>query len=366
VIILWVNKIFSQNEAPVTFSPQFSLCLAGCALFGLFMQHSQEKPFILIGAVVVGIIINRLLDGGLPNLFWLVNAGLFVVVTAIMLFVEVKEVGRAFTKIKPTTLALLTNFVLTPFFAWFLGWLFLRDHPNLWAGVVLYKLTPCIGWYLIFIDLAEGDVPWGVALLPWNIVLQVVLLPIYVYLLIGQVIPIDMLVLLKSVGSFLFLPLVVGWIGREALRRWRGDEFFYGPFKQRMGDVKLWALVVVIIAIFASQATLSLSEMGQVALIIFVISIFFTGMFLIGLAVGKGFRLGYEDTTTLIFTTTARNSEAVIGVAVAAFPGRPLVYFAILLGPIVELPVLLLLSRLMLALRKRLWRSQPLPTVAEG
>jgi len=326
----------------------------------------KEKPFILIGAIIFGIIINRLVDGGLPDLLWLVNAGLFVVITAIMLFVEVKEVGRAFTKVKPTTLALVTNFVFIPAFAWFLGWLFLRNYPDLWAGVVLYQLTPCIGWYLIFIDLAEGDVPWGVALMPWNIVLQVVLLPLYVYLLIGQVIPIDVGTLLYSVGSFLLLPLLVGWIGREVLRRWRGDEFFNGPFKQKMGDVKLWALVVIIIAIFASQEALSLHDFGQVALIIFVTSLFFTAMFLIGLVVGKGFRLGYEDTTTLIFTSTARNSELVIGVAVTAFPGRPLVYLAILIGPIVELPVLLLLSRIMLALRGRLWRSRPLPATIES
>lgn len=76
---------------------------------------------------------------------------------------------------------------------------------------------------------------------------------------------------------------------------------------------------------------------------------------------GKVFRLGYEDTTTLIFTTTARNSEAVVGVAASAFPGHPLVIFAIILGPIVELPVLLLLTRTMLYLRTRLWRRAPSP-----
>ncbi|NHZ71523.1 MAG: hypothetical protein GWP17_00335 [Aquificales bacterium] len=324
---------------------------------GLSIKDKQ-KPFILIGAIVVGIIINQLSDGGLPELFWLVNLGLFVVVTAIMLFVEVTEVGHAFKKVKATTLALLTNFVLTPIFAWFLGWLFLRDYPDLWAGVVLYKLTPCIGWYLIFIDLADGDVPWGVALLPLNIILQVVLLPVYLYFLVGRVIPVDPWALLQSVAVFLFLPILAGWAGRWALRRWRGDPFFYGPFKQKMGNVKLWALVVVIIAIFASQETLSLQDLSQVALIIFVISLFFTAMFLLALAVGKGFRLGYADTTTLTFTTTARNSEAVIGVAVTAFPGQPLVYFAILLGPIVELPVLLLFTRLLLGLRYRLWPEE--------
>lgn len=321
--------------------------------------RDQEKPFILVAAIVVGILLNRFVGGVVQELYGLVNVGLFVVIYAIMLFVEVKDVGRAFKKVKPTTLALLTNFVFTPFFAWFLGWLFLRNYPDLWAGVVLYKLTPCIGWYLIFIDLAHGDVPWGVALLPWNLVLQILLLPVYLWLLIGQVVPVDALNLLRSVTLFLFLPFVAGWLSRLALIRWRGQEWTYGPFKRAMSEVKLWALVAVIIGIFASQSALGIGDLARIGLIIFVISLFFVSMFLIGLIVGKVFRLGYEDTTTLVFSTMARNSEAVLPVAAAAFPGHPLVIFAIVLGPVVELPVLLLLSRTMLWLRERLWRLGP-------
>lgn len=141
--------------------------------------RDKQKPLILIAAILVGVILNRFIGGAVQHLYGLVNIGLFLVIFTIMLFVEIGDVGKAFTKVKPTVLALLTNFVFTPLFAWFLGWLFLRNYPDLWAGVVLYKLTPCIGWYLIFIDLAEGDVPWGVALLPWNLVLQIVLLPVY-------------------------------------------------------------------------------------------------------------------------------------------------------------------------------------------
>ena len=322
--------------------------------------EDKQKPFILIAAILVGIVLNRFVGGVAQSLYGLVNIGLFLVIFAIMLFVEVKDVGKAFTKVKPTTLALLTNFVFTPFFAWFLGWLFLRNYPDLWAGVVLYKLTPCIGWYLIFIDLAEGDVPWGVALLPWNLVLQIVLLPVYLWLLVGQVVPVDALELLRSVAVFLLLPFGLGWLVRFALLRWRGKEWTYGPFKHTMGEVKLWALVAVIIGIFASQSALSLNDLGRVALLIFVISLFFVSMFLIGLLVGRLGRLGYEDTTTLVFTTTARNSEAVLPVAAAAFPGHPLVIFAILIGPIVELPVLVFLSRAMLWLKERLWKQQAL------
>lgn len=327
--------------------------------------RDQEKPFILIAAIVVGILLNRFVGGVVQELYGLVNVGLFVVIYAIMLFVEVKDVGKAFKKVKPTTLALLTNFMFTPFFAWFLGWLFLRNYPDLWAGVVLYKLTPCIGWYLIFIDLAKGDVPWGVALLPWNLVLQILLLPVYLWLLIGQVVPVDALTLLRSVTLFLFLPFVAGWLSRLALIRWRGQEWTYGPFKRAISEVKLWALVAVIIGIFASQSALGLGGLTRIGLIIFVISLFFVSMFLIGLIVGRVFHLSYEDTTTLVFSTMARNSEAVLPVAAAAFPGHPLVIFAIVLGPVVELPVLLFLSRTMLWLRERLWRLGP-PVVETG
>ena len=151
--------------------------------------RDEDKPFVLLAAIVVGIAVNRLLHGQLAHLSWIANIGLFAVMFAVMAFVEITDVAVAFRKVKPTVLALVTNFVFTPLFAWALGWLVLRHYPDLWAGVILYTLTPCIGWYLIFTDLAHGDVPWGVSLLPWNLVLQIVLLPLYLWLLVGTVVP---------------------------------------------------------------------------------------------------------------------------------------------------------------------------------
>lgn len=174
----------------------------------------------------------------------------------------------------------------------------------------------------------------------------------------------DALELLRSVTLFIFLPFLLGWAVRTLLVRSRGREWTFGPFKQAMGEVKLWALVAVIIGIFASQSTLSLGDLGLVALIILVITLFFVSLFLIGVTVGRLANLGYEDTTTLVFTTTARNSESVLPVAAAAFPGHPLVIFAILIGPVVELPALLLLSRAMLWLKGHLWKPADTPAKA--
>lgn len=284
--------------------------------------------------------------------------GIFAVMFAVMAFVEVKDVATAFRKVKPTALALVTNFVFTPAFAWALGWLILRPYPDLWAGMILYTLTPCIGWYLIFTDLAEGDAGWA-SLLPWNLVLQLALLPLYLWVLIGHVVPVSAGTLFASVGLYLLAPFALGYGARALLTRLKGHEWTYGVYKHAIGEVKTWALAALIIAIFAFQPSFSSLGLARIALIIAATIIFFAGLFLISLTVGRRFRLGYPDTATLVFTTTARNSEAVIGVAAVAFAGHPLVLVAILVGPIVELPALLGLSRLMLTLRTRLRWPEP-------
>ncbi|MDA8394965.1 MAG: hypothetical protein M0T72_06940 [Candidatus Dormibacteraeota bacterium] len=316
--------------------------------------RDEAKPFVLLAAVVFGIVANHLVGGRLVRWDWVADIAIFAVMFAVMAFVEVKDVGVAFKKVKPTGLALLTNFVFTPAFAWALGWLVLRQYPDIWAGVILYTLTPCIGWYLIFTDLAKGDVAWGVSLLPWNLVLQIVLLPFYLWLLVGKVVPTSAATLLGSVGLYLLAPFALAYGVRTLLERTKGHDWVYGAYKHAIGEVKMWALAALVITIFAFQPSFGGLGLVRIGLIIGVISLFFVGLFLLSLSVGRRFHLGYADTATLVFTTTARNSESVIGVAAVAFAGHPLVLVAILVGPVVELPALLGLSQMMLWLRRAL------------
>ncbi len=120
----------------------------------------KEKPFILIGAVIVGIIIQKFIDKSVPALIELTEIGVFFVILSVMLPVEIKDIGKAFRKFKPTFIVILVNFIFIPAFSWIMGWLFLKNYPDFWVGAILYTLTSCIGWYLIFTDLAEGDVAW--------------------------------------------------------------------------------------------------------------------------------------------------------------------------------------------------------------
>lgn len=329
--------------------------------------RDEAKPFILITAVAAGIALNRAAGGSLARHHWIVQAGLFLVIFSIMAFVEIRGVGQAFRKLKPTALAITTNFIIVPLFAWALGWLVLHNYPDLWAGVILYTLTPCIGWYLVFIDLAKGNMQWGLAMLPIDIILQLLLLPIYLWLLIGNVVSFDITVLVRSVAIFLLLPFAAAYAARNLLTAWKGRAFTYGPYKHVMSELKLWALAAVVLGIFATQPRLANSDLGQVGLIIVTITLFFLGVFAIALAIGRTFKLGYADTTTMVFEITARNSESVIGIAAVAFAGQPLVTLAIVLGPIVELPVLLAVTRVMLRLRQRwTWpNADPNPTTPD-
>ena len=311
----------------------------------------KQKPFILIAAVIAGILLQRVIGVAVPWLAQVTQIGVFAVILAVMLPIELVDVGAALKKFKPTALVLVINFVFIPAFSWALGWLFLRDHPDFWVGAILYTLTPCIGWYLIFTDIAKGNVAWGIALLPWNITLQVALMPAYLYLLVGKVIPVGFGPLIESVVLFLIAPFALSFAIRRAVIGARGREYFFGAIKARLGEVKLWTFVVVIVSMFVSQQALTISDVGAVGLLIAFLIGFFVVLFTLAVLAGRLFKLSYEDNATLAFTTTARNSEAVIGVALAAFPGHPLVYLAIILGPIVELPMLLLIARIMLSLR---------------
>jgi len=327
---------------------------------GRLTVRDEVKPYVLIAAIVIGIVVNRAVNGRLVSWQWISDVAIFAVMFAVMAFVEVADLTGAVRKVKPTALALLTNFVFTPLFAWSLGWLLLRQYPSLWAGVILYTLTPCIGWYLIFTDLAQGDVPWGVALLPWNLILQILLLPLYLWLLVGKAIPTSAATLFTSVGVYLVAPFLLAYAVRLLLLGTRGREWTYGVYKAIIGELKMWALAALVITIFAFEESFGGIALLRIGLIIGVISLFFVGLFLLSLTVGRRFRLGYQDTATLVFTTTARNSESVIGVAAVAFASHPLVLVAILVGPVVELPALLLLTRVMLRLRTGMrWPEPP-------
>jgi ACR3 family arsenite efflux pump ArsB len=149
---------------------------------------------------------------------------------------------------------------------------------------------------------------------------------------------------IQSVVLFLVAPFVLSFVLRRGIVAARGRDYFFGSFKEVLGEVKLWTFVAVIVSMFLSQEAMEISDLSTVGLLIAFLIGFFVVLFILAVLAGRLFNLTYEDNATLAFATTARNSEVVIGVAMAAFPGHPLVYLAIIFGPIVELPVLLVMA----------------------
>ncbi len=323
-------------------------------------------PIILIGAAGLGLSASKAFPHVAAGVGWLVPTGIFVVIATIMAGTEWKDIFAALKKLKTTATALGLNFLFTPLFAWFLGYLFLRQHPDIWVGLILYLITPCIGWYLIFIDLAEGNVALGVALLAWNILLQILLMPVYLYVLAARIITIDLVQIAESVGFFLAAPLLLATFARRAIVRAKGAAVFWKVVKPRLSPLKLVTLILVIVAMFASQGQIILERPGLVGLMILPSVPFFVVLFSLSLILGRALKLDYPDTALLAFTTTARNSEASVAIAVSAFPANPLVALTVVIGPAIELPVLLLLSRVVLGVRGRLWGIVPAPPAKVG
>lgn len=311
------------------------------------------QPFLLLTAILLGLGTSLLIPGVARRLSPIVTSGVFLVIYFIMLGVRAKNILFAFTRWKPTILALGINFFVNPLLAWLLGYLFLRDNPDIWVGLILYLVTPCIGWYLVFTELADGDVELGVSLLAWNVVLQIVLLPVYMQLLAGTLVTIQVAEVLRSVVLFLILPLLLAGGTRWLLQR---RAVTVEDFSRRM-NLPVWkvaTLMAVIAAMFASQGHVLMENPGVVLKMMAPGMLFFAVAFAIAIIAGRLFRLTYPETALLVFTTTARNSEVSLAIAVTAF-ASPLIALTVVIGPSLELPVLILLLRVLTLLRANGW-----------
>lgn len=312
-----------------------------------------QSPLVL-AAALTGIALDALTGVGaaleplvLPALMALL-AGVFVQVTP-------RQVADAARRLRVVTASVAINFAWAPLVAWLLGALLLADHPELRLGLLLLLVTPCTDWYLIFTDVARGDVPLATSLLPYNLVLQLVLLPVYLYAFAGELVVIPLEALLESVVLVLVVPLVLAAVGRATLPELLGDAF-ERRLVPALGPVQIVFLALAIAAMFASQGDVLLDNPSVLALLAVPVVVFYAVNFVLGLAVGRLASFSYEETVCLDCTILSRNSPTALAIAVVAFPHEPLIPLALVIGPLLELPLLSVVSQLLLRLRDRgLW-----------
>jgi len=310
------------------------------------------QPLLILAAVLLGLSL-----GAIPHMSD--GAGHFILpllmlmLTGVFLQVPLKRFAGAFRYRRVALASLIINFAWTPIFAWVLGWLFLHDQPALWIGLLMLLVTPCTDWYIVFTAVARGHVVLSTALLPVNLVLQLLLLPVYLAVLAGAVLPINLGLIARSVALVLVLPLLAATVLRPVMARSRETSFLKpirAPFTQT-GQFLFLALAIA--AMFASEGGVILRNPQVLLLLLPPLLVFFALNMVLAFGVSKSLKTDYESFASLCCTTLARNSPIALAVALAAFPEQPLIALSLVIGPLIELPVLGMVAQALLWIRRR-------------
>jgi ACR3 family arsenite efflux pump ArsB len=246
--------------------------------------------------------------------------------------------------IRFSTAALIINFVWTPLFALLLAKTFFPGETSLQTGFIMLLVTPCTDWYLIFTGLANGNVALAASILPLNLILQILLLPLYLLVFMGENLSIDFQTIARCIGMVLVIPFMaaggIKWLAGKTSRA-PGYSLF-AKIMARNEDLQCILLCLAIAAMFASQGSVLLAHVMLFALLLFPLLLFFAVNLLLSLFVGKKLKLPFYDRIPLLFTTLARNSPISLAIAVFTFPSEPVIALVLVMGPLIELPVLAL------------------------
>lgn len=260
---------------------------------------------------------------------------------------------ESFLNLKFTKISLLMNFVWTPIFAYILGAILLNQHIDIWIGFIMLMVTPCTDWYLIFTNIAKGDIHLSTSILPLNLILQLILLPIYILLFFGVNGSFEIKILIESILIIVVLPFILAQISKYILSKRKTFENFKNKFFNFFESTQIIFLSLAIFCIFASNGYVLMTNLWVIFVLIVPISIFFILNFIISRIISKKLKFTYEESASLTMTTLARNSPIALAIAVIAFSNQPLVALALVIGPLIELPVLTIVSHSLLVIRKR-------------
>ncbi|MFB4162830.1 arsenic resistance protein [Alteribacillus sp. JSM 102045] len=302
--------------------------------------------FIILGAVLFGLGLGQF-DIFRTNTEYVITPLLVGMLYFTFLHIPFENIKKSLQNIKFTDTSLLINFVWTPVFAWALASIFLSEYPALSLGFIMLMVTPCTDWYLIFTGIAKGNTALSASILPINLLLQLLLLPVYLLVFSGTAGFVDFSMLAESILLVLLLPLLLAVMT---------NTFFKDPLKEKIRSTAVNAPVVflslAIAAMFASNGHFLLEHLDLLWKLTLPILLFFAINFIIGQKVGSIMKFSYQDKASLSLTTLARNSPIALAVALTAFPDQPFIALTLIVGPLLELPLLAGITQLLLFTRK--------------
>ncbi len=303
-------------------------------------------------------------DASVPALISLgVPLGLFAMMYPAMTNVRLTEVGDAFRSPRQLAVVMILNYLVAPFFMFLLANVFVSD-PELRTGLILYGLAPCIAMVIVFTYLARGNTAMALVFVALNSVIQMALIPVYSQLLIGDV-AFEVWVVFESVLLYLGLPLAAGVLTRQYVVRRRG-EVAMESLKPYLNGLSIVGLLFTLIVMFALKGDLILEQPMIVVDMAIPMSIFFVVMFFAALLISSRLRFAYGDGVAVAFNSTGRDFEIAIAIAITAF--SPTVALATVVGPLIEVPIMLALVWSAIRLRPRLFPDpvRPQPTTEPG
>jgi ACR3 family arsenite transporter len=297
--------------------------------------------------------------------------GLMVMMYPVLAKVRYEELGELRTERGLMISSLILNWVLGPLLMFALAWLFLADQPEYRTGLIIVGLARCIAMVLIWSDLACADAEATALLVAINSLFQIVAYSLlgWIYLtglpsLLGldtQGLDVSLWEVARTVLIFLGIPLVAGYLTRRFGIRTRGETWYRERFLPRIGPLALYGLLFTIVMLFAIQGDAITSQPLDVVRIAIPLLVYFAVMFVVAFATGRGLRLGYRRTATLAFTAAGNNFELGIAVAVGVFGASSGQALAGVVGPLIEVPVLVALVYVSLWLGRRWFGPAAVP-----